>query len=83
LIARPAHPYTKALVSAIPTVAARARRTRIILQGDPPSPIDIPSGCAFHTRCPIAVERCRSEKPALRQLADGRHAACHLAEASA
>jgi peptide/nickel transport system ATP-binding protein len=78
LFAAPAHPYTQALVSAIP-VATRARRQRLILKGDPPNPVDIPPGCAFHARCPIAVARCRSETPALRPLADGRHVACHLA----
>ena len=62
LFAAPAHPYTQALVSAIP-VATRRRRQRLILKGDPPNPVDIPPGCAFHERCPIAVARCRSETP--------------------
>ncbi len=73
----PAHPYTQALVSAVPT-ALRGTRERIILQGDPPNPVDRPAGCAFHPRCPRAVARCREEQPALRPSADGRLAACHL-----
>jgi dipeptide transport system ATP-binding protein len=64
----PQHPYTQALLSATPTVDAAARRQRIILQGELPSPIKPPSGCAFHTRCPEAIERCRGETPALRAL---------------
>ena len=54
-------------------------RKRLILKGDPPNPVDVPTGCAFHERCPIAVARCRSETPVLRPVADGRHVACHLA----
>jgi peptide/nickel transport system ATP-binding protein len=79
LFAAPAHPYTKALVSAIP-VAAQGQRRRMVLTGEPPNPVDLPSGCAFHPRCPFAVERCRNEAPELRALPDGRRAACHLAE---
>src|SRR5262245_12261987 len=78
LFAEPAHPYTRALVSAIP-VAARRPRQRLILKGDPPNPVDVPRGCAFHERCPIAIARCRAETPALRPLPDGRDIACHLA----
>jgi peptide/nickel transport system ATP-binding protein len=77
----PAHPYTQALVSAVPT-ALRGTRERIILQGDPPNPVDRPAGCAFHPRCPRAVARCREEQPALRPSADGRLAACHLVPAA-
>ena len=80
LFAAPAHPYTQALVSAIP-VATRKGRKRLILKGDPPNPVDVPSGCAFHERCPIAVARCKVETPALRPMADGRRVACHLAAA--
>ncbi len=79
LFAQPAHPYTAALVSAIPT-PGRGRRRRLIVAGDPPNPVDRPSGCAFHPRCPFAVARCRTETPALRALPDGRRVACHLAE---
>lgn len=79
----PAHPYTEALVSAVPT-PLRGTQGRIILQGDPPNPVDRPSGCAFHPRCPRAVARCREEAPALKPVPDGRLAACHLvADASA
>jgi peptide/nickel transport system ATP-binding protein len=78
LFAVPAHPYTQALVSAIPVATERGRK-RLILKGDPPNPVNVPPGCAFRTRCPIAVARCRSEMPELRMLDDGRLVACHLA----
>jgi peptide/nickel transport system ATP-binding protein len=79
LFSAPAHPYTQALVSAIPS-HGRHKRKRVVLPGEPPNPVDRPAGCAFHPRCRYAVERCRVEAPALRVLADGRRAACHLAE---
>ena len=80
LFAAPQHPYTRALMSAIPVTDPRARRERLRLTGDIPSPIRLPSGCAFHTRCPIAVERCRVERPELRPVAaEGAVVACHLA----
>jgi peptide/nickel transport system ATP-binding protein len=82
LFATPAHPYTQALVSAIPLATERGRK-RLILKGDPPNPVNVPSGCAFHTRCPIAVARCRAETPELRPLDDGRRVACHLAGGAA
>src|SRR5436305_7562791 len=76
LFANSSHPYTRALLSAIPVPRPRAKRDRTILQGDVPSPINPPSGCHLHLRCPHAIERCRVERPAL--LADGDHAtACH------
>jgi len=75
---RPAHPYTKALLASTPTLDARARRERITLRGELPSPLNPPSGCAFHTRCPYAIERCRTEVPALLPLGDVR-VACHRA----
>jgi len=78
LFRAPQHPYTKALVSAIPEPATRGR-PRLILRGDPPNPTDLPSGCAFRTRCPFASARCAAEVPALRPLGDGRLVACHLA----
>jgi oligopeptide/dipeptide ABC transporter ATP-binding protein len=80
LFANPLHPYTQALMAAAPIADPRARRERVVLQGDVPSPINPPSGCAFHTRCPFAFDRCKSETPALRQSADGRRVACHLVE---
>ena len=82
LFAAPSHPYTRALVSAIP-VAHRSGRQRLVLKGDPPNPVDVPTGCAFHERCPIAVARCRAETPVLRPVADGWHVACHLAPGAA
>ena len=65
----------RALVSAIPVPGPK--RQRRLLQGDPPNPVDVPTGCAFHTRCPFAGEICRAETPALRVQADGRWVACH------
>ncbi len=75
LYAGPRHPYTRALLSAIPVPAPGAARRRIILAGDVPSPIDPPPGCRFHTRCPFAEPRCRSEVPML--AGDGHQVACH------
>ena len=78
LFHRPAHPYTEALLSAVPVAhAGETRRRRIVLKGDVPSPLRPPPGCRFHTRCPKAQERCRSEPPVLRDVGDGRVAACH------
>ena len=74
----PRHPYTQALLSAVPVPDPAARKQRIILKGDVPTAIHPPSGCRFHPRCPIAVERCKTEEPPLRTLDDGRQAACHL-----
>jgi oligopeptide transport system ATP-binding protein len=78
VIDRPRHPYTRALVSAIPVPdpAVERGRKRIVLAGDPPSPINPPSGCAFHPRCPYAVERCREAVPPLIPAGPGREAAC-------
>jgi len=75
----PKHPYTQALISAVPVPDPAIRRERIILGGDVPTPINPPSGCRFHTRCPIAEQRCRVEEPMLRTLADRQTVACHLA----
>jgi oligopeptide/dipeptide ABC transporter ATP-binding protein len=75
----PLHPYTEALLSAVPIPKASARRrNRVILKGDVPSPINPPSGCHFHTRCPYAMARCRHEAPALRELLPGHWVSCHL-----
>ena len=75
---RPAHPYTRALLASTPVLDPKARRERIALSGELPSPLDPPAGCAFHTRCPYAIERCRVEVPALQQLGEVR-VACHRA----
>ena len=80
LFARPQHPYTEALLSAVPVPDPdpSVKRARIILPGDVPSPIDPPSGCRFHTRCPYVVDRCRIQSPELREVATGHRVACHL-----
>ena len=85
LFARPRHPYTQALLSAVPVPDPTAQRARIRLTGDVPSPLNPPSGCRFHTRCAYAQDRCRKEEPPLRPLQDGAGAegqvvACHFAE---
>ena len=73
---RPLHPYTAALVSAAPDADPFGTRRRIALAGSPPSAVTPPGGCPFHPRCPIARERCREERPELREVAPGRTAAC-------
>ena len=79
LFEMPLHPYTEALLSAVPVPKARARgRKRVILTGDVPSPINPPSGCHFHTRCPFAMSRCRHEAPTLREVRPRHWASCHL-----
>ncbi len=82
LYREPKHPYTQALLSAVPRVDPTVKRERIILQGDVPSPLAPPSGCAFHPRCPVKdkPEACFKQVPALRVLANGSRAACHVAE---
>jgi peptide/nickel transport system ATP-binding protein/oligopeptide transport system ATP-binding protein len=76
----PHHPYSQALLSAAPNPDPDSPKRQIILKGDVPSPSNAPSGCAFHTRCPIAFARCRTERPALRDVAPGHWAACHVAQ---
>ncbi len=73
----PRHPYTESLLASVPVADPTRRRTTDVLEGDMPSPIHRPSGCHFHTRCPIATDRCRAEAPALREVAPGHQAACH------
>jgi oligopeptide/dipeptide ABC transporter ATP-binding protein len=74
----PRHPYTQALIAAAPVADPRAKRRQIVLEGDVPSPLDPPTGCAFHPRCPYAFARCRVEAPVLTQRGAGHLASCHL-----
>ena len=78
LFSKPQHPYTEALLSAVPVPDPEAVTKRIILKGDVPSPIAPPPGCRFHTRCPYAFDRCSREEPQMREILPGHHAACHL-----
>jgi peptide/nickel transport system ATP-binding protein len=82
LFATPHHPYTKALLSAVPVPDPKIKRERVILRGDVPSPIKPPAGCKFHTRCPLAFDRCRREEPLLRNVSTGQLSACHLDDTS-
>jgi oligopeptide/dipeptide ABC transporter ATP-binding protein len=76
----PKHPYTQALISAVPVVDPDSKRRRMILGGDVPSPIHPPGGCPFHPRCPVAEARCKTDVPALREIEPGHWVACHLAK---
>jgi oligopeptide/dipeptide ABC transporter ATP-binding protein len=78
LFTNPRHPYTEALLSAVPVPDPAIRRTKIVLEGDVPSPMKPPSGCHFHTRCPIAQDRCKVESPPLRDVGSGQKVACHF-----
>jgi len=79
LLRSPRHPYTQALISAVPVLAPDGQRRRIILPGEVPSPLHPPAGCPFHPRCPVAeLPRCQTEVPSLREVAPGHWAACHL-----
>jgi peptide/nickel transport system ATP-binding protein len=80
LFQSPKHPYTEALLSAVPKTVPRRNPKRIILKGDVADPANPPSGCYFHPRCPYAIDRCQAEAPALREIGPGRKVACHLAE---
>jgi len=78
LFTQPKHPYTEALLSAVPVPNPKLRREKRLLQGDVPSPINPPPGCTFHTRCPYAMDRCRQEIPVLKEIAPGHGVSCHL-----
>ena len=80
LFANPSHPYTKALLSAIPSLDPNERTKAQKLEGEIPSPVNPPPGCRFHTRCPLVEDRCRTEVPEWRELSDGHSVACHFAE---
>lgn len=78
LFARPSHPYTEALLSAVPVPDPKYQRKQIVLGGDVPSPINRPAGCHFHTRCPYVQERCKMEEPRLEEITPGHSVACHF-----
>jgi oligopeptide transport system ATP-binding protein len=78
LFADPKHPYTQALLSAVPSIKQRKQRRRLVLAGDVPTPFNPPQGCRFHTRCPMAMDMCRTVEPAWRNTGDGHFVACHL-----
>ena len=78
VLSKPQHPYTQALLSVIPVPNPRMRRKRIILQGETPNPIDLPSGCRFHPRCPVAIDVCKQSDPTLMTVSDSHQAACLL-----
>lgn len=78
LFSRPSHPYTEALLSAVPVPDPKYQRKQIVLGGDVPSPINRPNGCHFHTRCPYAQERCKVEEPVLEEITPGHLVACHF-----
>jgi peptide/nickel transport system ATP-binding protein len=80
VLANPQHPYTRALLSVIPVPNPRLRRERVILQGETPNPVDLPSGCRFHPRCPVAMDRCREVDPLYTELSPTHRAACLLIE---
>ncbi len=77
MVGNPRHPYTQSLMSAVPDVDHPGRRQRVRLTGDLPSPLDPPSGCKFHTRCPLATDICRTRAPVPESVGDGHTAACH------
>jgi len=78
LFTNPLHPYTEALLAAVPVPNPRVKRKKQLLQGDVPSPINPPPGCTFHTRCPYAEAQCKIDVPALREVSPGHRVACHL-----
>ncbi|HDR4722541.1 dipeptide ABC transporter ATP-binding protein [Bacillus cereus group sp. Sample62] len=78
LFNNPQHPYTKALLSAIPTISAGTKKERIELKGDLPSPLNPPTGCRFHTRCPYAIEKCATQQPIFQSISEDHKVACHI-----
>jgi len=78
VLTNPSHPYTQALVAAVPLMGGRFLRKRILLEGAVPNPIDLPPGCRFHPRCPKAEKGCREKEPELTPQGDGRQVACYL-----
>jgi len=80
LLAHPVHPYTEALLNAVPRTVTEGRRKRSILTGDPPDPADLPGGCVFHPRCKYAKDICKDEEPVLRSITSDHYAGCHLAK---
>ena len=80
LFATPMHPYTQALLAAVPSITQRKQKRRVILSGDVPTPFNPPQGCRFHTRCPMVMDRCREVEPSWRDTGDGHFVACHLYE---
>lgn len=78
LFASPLHPYTQALLSAVPATNPKIKKERIVLSGDVPSPLDLPKGCVFHTRCPFAMEECKEKVPVYKEIEANRRVACHL-----
>jgi peptide/nickel transport system ATP-binding protein len=82
LFNNPLHPYTVALLSAVPSVdkKRRAETKRILIPGDPPDPLDLPKGCRFANRCPVAIDRCSKEQPTLNEVTEGHQVACHLVD---
>lgn len=80
LFRRPYHPYTRMLIESVPVANPKERKQKEILKGEVPSAVNLPSGCRFHPRCPVAVERCKAEQPEFREIQPGHWAACHIAE---
>jgi peptide/nickel transport system ATP-binding protein len=80
VLKNPQHPYTRALLSVVPVPNPRLRRERVILQGETPNAANIPTGCRFHPRCPVALERCKHEDPPYVEISPGHQAACLLAK---
>jgi oligopeptide transport system ATP-binding protein len=80
LFAKPRHPYTRALLSAAPSIREKRDVEEVVLNGEVPSALHLPSGCCFRTRCPVAWDRCARERPILQDVGDGQTVACHLVD---